>query len=379
MAKRWSKAEIKLLREEYSDTSKEELLAMLPRWTWKSIKKKASKIGIQKWKSVPWADEEVELLQNIYSIASKQKLLKLFPGRTMRAIVSKARKVEAGDRSLFKEFWTGKEIVLLCNEYPAASRELLLVLFPTRSLCAIEGKARKVGVKRFLENKLWTESEIELLRKHYSTASKDKLLALFPERTFVAIKVKAIKLKAGDRRGLLSRKGIPLSVAHKRSISDSHKKIDHPWLRGPRKSRISKECPHCGKLNEYLPWEAKQSRGFCSTDHWYTFIKENPSLSPNWHRGISSLPYSNEFNVALKLHIRQRDDFQCQLCGIPELEGSKDRRALSIHHIDYDKYNSSEDNLIALCVRCHSTANGCREYFTQFFQNRVMRRKYPLY
>ena len=48
--------------------------------------------------------------------------------------------------------------------------------------------------------------------------------------------------------------------------------------------------------------------------------------------------------------IKSRDGHMCQICG-RELLGSKSGH---IHHRDGDKENSSQDNLLLLCVSCHS-------------------------
>jgi len=36
---------------------------------------------------------------------------------------------------------------------------------------------------------------------------------------------------------------------------------------------------------------------------------------------------------------------------------------LSVHHVDYDKYNSDPSNLVALCDTCHPMTNWNREYW----------------
>ena len=100
--------------------------------------------------------------------------------------------------------------------------------------------------------------------------------------------------------------------------------------------------------------------------------KDNPA----WINGISFKPYTFEFNSSLKQKIRKRDNFTCQCCGITEKEYF---RALDIHHIDYNKQNCKEDNLITLCVSCNVKANGNKEfdrdyyfaYYTYLIQNKL--------
>lgn len=84
-----------------------------------------------------------------------------------------------------------------------------------------------------------------------------------------------------------------------------------------------------------------------------------------WRGGLSFIPYTQEFNKQLKNIVRNRDNHKCQLCGMPEIENCK---ALTVHHIDYDKANSSQDNLISLCVSCNTKVNNNRDYWLVYFR-----------
>jgi hypothetical protein len=88
--------------------------------------------------------------------------------------------------------------------------------------------------------------------------------------------------------------------------------------------------------------------------------------NPNWQGGLSFIPWTPDFTNKLKERVRERDGRVCQLCGISENENM---RRLSIHHIDYNKENCSESNLISLCVVCHGKVNFNRNRYTQFFTN----------
>lgn len=73
-------------------------------------------------------------------------------------------------------------------------------------------------------------------------------------------------------------------------------------------------------------------------------------------------PYTDEFNNELKKIISERDNFTCQLCN----ELLPDRYA--VHHIDYNKKNSSKKNLIFLCVYCHGKTGHNRDFWESYFQ-----------
>jgi len=73
----------------------------------------------------------------------------------------------------------------------------------------------------------------------------------------------------------------------------------------------------------------------------------------NWKGGIGRLPYPYEF-TKIKSYIRERDNFTCQVCG---LSGN------TVHHIDYNKENCEEKNLINTCKSCNGKANFNREHW----------------
>ena len=92
----------------------------------------------------------------------------------------------------------------------------------------------------------------------------------------------------------------------------------------------------------------------------------------NWNNGSSFEPYSIEFNKTLKEQIRKRDNYECQNCGMTEEEhliiiG----QVLHVHHIDYDKNNCKENNLLTLCFWCNIRANANRDYWKDIYQKKV--------
>ncbi len=71
----------------------------------------------------------------------------------------------------------------------------------------------------------------------------------------------------------------------------------------------------------------------------------------NWQGGKSHEPYADDWTPALRARIRTRDGNVCRLCGARAVD---ERQGLDVHHIDYDKMNSSEENLVSLCKSCHA-------------------------
>lgn len=86
--------------------------------------------------------------------------------------------------------------------------------------------------------------------------------------------------------------------------------------------------------------------------------------NPNYIDGRAQFFYTYEFNNELKNQIRKRDNYKCRNCGIKE---KNHFRKLDIHHIDYNRKNCKETNLITTCNKCNVKANYNRIYWTKFY------------
>lgn len=113
----------------------------------------------------------------------------------------------------------------------------------------------------------------------------------------------------------------------------------------PRWIDVHVYCKQCGK--EMLD-KGRLGRLFCNRSCMSKWQSENLSRenSPLWQGGSSYADYPIEFNYKLRLAIRKKFDFMCQRCG-------KRDRSLDVHHIDGDKSNCDESNLVCLCRSCH--------------------------
>jgi 5-methylcytosine-specific restriction endonuclease McrA len=91
----------------------------------------------------------------------------------------------------------------------------------------------------------------------------------------------------------------------------------------------------------------------------------------NWQGGKSFEPYSSDWIETVKNAIRERDGDTCRLCGkrfFDEWVKRGRKKAFPVHHIDYDKKNCNPDNLITLCVQCHTKTNYRRNYWKNYFK-----------
>ena len=80
---------------------------------------------------------------------------------------------------------------------------------------------------------------------------------------------------------------------------------------------------------------------------------------PNWKDGKSFELYGLSWTKELKTFIRKRDKFICQICN---------KNGFSVHHIDYNKKNNDENNLITLCKSCHMKTGYHRNAWIIFFK-----------
>ncbi len=132
---------------------------------------------------------------------------------------------------------------------------------------------------------------------------------------------------------------------------------------------IEHNCMDCGKEIQALYNRCKScSKIFLWKTNLKYVEKQRQRMTgknnPNYIDGLGKAPYPMIFNNQLKLTIRKRDNFKCQICDIKEINCIKKyKRKLEIHHIDYNKINCDVNNLISLCVSCHMKTNFNRDYW----------------
>ena len=198
------------------------------------------------------------------------------------------------------------------------------------------------------------------------------------------------------RKMSISHSNVPLGIEHKQHLSESHKN-QRPTEK--HKQQISEALK-----GHSVSKETRQKIGLTlkgrilPPEH-----RKNISLSlmgekhPLWLGGKSFEPYTKEFNEAFKQIIRIRDNYTCQLCSFKEEKRNNKNKntenpilnletysisfpanfilcnnmgKLSIHHIDYNKENTTLENCISLCRNCNSKVNTNRKYWTEYFINK---------
>lgn len=79
----------------------------------------------------------------------------------------------------------------------------------------------------------------------------------------------------------------------------------------------------------------------------------------SWFGGISLIEYGPDWTDQLRNNIRKRDNFICVICG---------KHGYEVHHIDYNKHNNLEENLITLCRSDHAKTGFNRESWMEYFK-----------
>lgn len=146
-------------------------------------------------------------------------------------------------------------------------------------------------------------------------------------------------------------------------------KEEHPrFKRGL--TLVQRLCIDCKKeLSRTSRYMQAERCGSCSQKERYKHMRPNSWIDG---RSLIKREYTKEFSSELKEKIRQRDNYNCQNCGMTDEEhivvlGYH----LTIHHIDYNKDNCNKENLITLCNQCNVRANKNREYWKEFYSEKV--------
>ena len=148
-----------------------------------------------------------------------------------------------------------------------------------------------------------------------------------------------------------------------------HKYANNHCSCGASIGAYAEYCTKCKNVGSLNPMYGKKNP--CSQEVKDLLSQKlSGAGNPRWLGGITEHPYPIEFNDELREKIRIRDNHTCQICKRvnPDLELTIPR-VLQVHHIDYNKENHAEANLISLCVSCHMKTNANREYWLGYFKN----------
>ncbi len=149
----------------------------------------------------------------------------------------------------------------------------------------------------------------------------------------------------GKQRIRINKIGTKLSQESKDKISQKAKlRWQNPEYRtrlsNAFKKKIGHKNPFFGKRHSSETIKkmlGKRKYHYGKDHHWF-----KPDRKRNYPLGWTD---------TLKRAIRERDNYKCQRCGVPQEEC---QRQLDVHHKDGIKENCNPSNLISLCSKCHS-------------------------
>ena len=73
----------------------------------------------------------------------------------------------------------------------------------------------------------------------------------------------------------------------------------------------------------------------------------------------------------VRLSVYKRDNFICQEC----FKHCDKNIGIACHHIDYDKQNNDDQNLITLCTFCHNKTVYKTDEIVQYYQDKMLLKK----
>jgi hypothetical protein len=211
----------------------------------------------------------------------------------------------------------------------------------------------------YFNKKLTTEQISKIIPCSTSTVSKYFYKYGFKFRTRIAWN-KGIKAKDDVRVARFCDAG------HKANESRI------PWNYGLTKE-TSKSIANVAKEKEL--WHSKHDTSGNNNPFYGKKHSEDFRKKQSLNKGGTGIPYSGDkhdrylFNEQLKNRIRTRDYNTCQICKLTSKQLNK---KLDIHHINYNKLDCSESNLISLCKSCHSATNSNRLYWKEVLTKKVL-------
>lgn len=287
------------------------------------------KYGIPTRQQQRWLPEEDGLIEKLYQeIGPKGLSAKI--NRTWTAIAARARVLGIANTNKDYHRWTPKQTAFLKEHFPTKGSQWCANKLQL-TVETVSCKVWKLKLRR--TNYEWTEQENAILYKYYPKQGPTGCMA-YLDRSRNAIQYQAGKL------GLQS----PLHYKEREvDLLQKHYADKGPVWCAKRLGRTPRSVTVKANTLRLVVSAETISRQSSGENHY------------NWRGGISKEPYPWEFNDDLKEQIRSRDEYRCKLCGR--------EKALTVHHIDYDKQNCQPDNLITLCCICNSRVNFDRNFW----------------
>ena len=241
------------------------------------------------------------------------------------------------------KFWTEEKTALLREKYTSEDINNLRILLGARSISCVRVKASSLGLTMKNNYKYWSKGEEKYLEDNYETLRNSEL-----------------SKHLGRNPRKITNKLIEMNLIRDKKIISKFRSETAKKLKGHKHTQEFKDNLkeiHTGKIL------SKKHKDKISDSCLGINMGEKNGM---WNNGTSFLPYDKKFNNKFKRAIRKRDNYICLKCGKHQ---EKENRALSIHHIDYDKQLTIPQNCCAVCNKCNVEVNSNRKQWAKFFQS----------
>lgn len=161
MPRKWTDADIQLLREVWPHHMTSEVVAMFPQFSKSSVNTKASKLKLKR------SDAILERIEQ-----------------------ERHKSPDVGER---RRTWTDEENALLREYWPQGKSTDVYQLLPHKSVDQIRYQASRLGLK-YRDLQPWTTEEESLLTKHWPEGNPSAVFAMLPHRLCKNIRSKANKM-----------------------------------------------------------------------------------------------------------------------------------------------------------------------------------------
>jgi len=141
----WNEEKIKIFYQYYDKISDKELANILGAKDHRTIEKYAKKIGV--WKSKYFSDDDYRFAEENKGILT-EKEIGVILGKN-RASVGYYFRKNGFYKNKDNYIWTDKKIEILKRDYPRGDWKKLLYDLETDNDATVQGKARKLGLKRY--------------------------------------------------------------------------------------------------------------------------------------------------------------------------------------------------------------------------------------
>jgi len=147
--------------------------------------------------------------------------------------------------------------------------------------------------------------------------------------------------------------GVEISSKHPNSPRCRSCSIKEVWTRKEWREKVSKKISKTltgKKRPDKVKQKISKTLKKLTAEGKHHIPKLKGEQHWNWRGGISREEYGFDFNNTLKTKIRESYNNRCVWCGIKQ---GRLNEKLIVHHINHNKKDNREENLIPMCRSCH--------------------------